>query len=339
MTEKYTESTLRSKELLKSAIAFIGIHQLSANPVNYTVCYEYLQGNQPLLKQAIDQTISEKIPLTNTMMEQWFETWLADYDPVSLKQSQSDLLHIIATLTESTAQAEADVHEFAQALQHSEKALVDSHSSLENIVAYLLASTNSMQLSMAQMKQQIQESRLEITALQEKLERATAESLTDPLTGLTNRKGLTTAVEKLAISADTNSAPCLLMIDIDHFKKINDTFGHLLGDKVIQVVAETLKKQIKGKDTAARYGGEEFCVMLPETALKDAVKVADNIRFAIEKTRIKRSSDDQEICRVTISLGVARLQPGESITALFERADGAMYRSKNDGRNRVSFIE
>jgi diguanylate cyclase len=336
---KYFESTVRSKELLKHAIAFIGTHRLSANPLNYTVCYEYLLGNQPLLKEAIDKTIAAQHSLTDQMMEKWFETFISGYDQASLRQSQSDLIDVITKLNDSTLQAEANVNQFDQALRHSEKELVESNNSLEGIVAHLIASTKSMHVSMEMMRQQIQESRQEINTLQERLERATVEAMSDPLTGLTNRKGLAQAIEQVVLSSEEiNSYPCLLMMDIDHFKKINDTYGHLLGDRVIKVVADTLRNQIKGKDTAARYGGEEFCVLLPETELTDAVKVAENIRLAVEKTRIKRSSDNQEICRMTISIGVARYKPFESITALFERADTALYRSKNEGRNRVTFI-
>jgi len=337
---KYFESTLRSKELLKNAISFIGTHRLSANPVNYTVCYEYLLANNPLLKQAIDKAISENIMLTDQMMGQWFETFLSGYDQAGLRQSQADLIDVISKLAESAVLAEDNVNQFDKVLRHSEKELVDSNASLESIVAHLLASTRSMQASMELMREQIQESKQEITSLQERLERAAEEALTDPLTGLTNRKGLSKAIEQAVLSVEQlNSYPCLLMMDIDHFKKINDTFGHLLGDRVIKVVAETLKNQVKGKDTAARYGGEEFSVLLPETELMDAVKVAENIRLAIERTRIKRASDNQEICRMTISIGVARHKPDEPIMALFERADNALYRSKNEGRNRVTFSE
>ncbi|MGZ8935098.1 MAG: diguanylate cyclase, partial [Methylobacter sp.] len=328
-TSKYFESTLRSKELLKLAISFIGTHHLSANPVNYTVCYEYLLGNRPLLKQEIEKTISEKIPLTDPMMEKWFETFLTGYDQASLRQAQADLMAVISKLSDSTSLAEVNVNQFGQTLGHSEKALANSNSSLESIVIHLLASTQSMQASLEVMKQQIQESRQEINSLQDRLESAIEEALSDPLTGLLNRKGLYKAIEKVVLSLEElNSYPCLLMMDIDHFKNINDTFGHPLGDRVIKAVGDILKNQIKGKDTAARYGGEEFCVVLPETELPDAVKVAENIRRMIEKTRIKRSSDNQEICRVTISIGVTRYQPDESITALFERADSALYRSK-----------
>lgn len=337
---KYFESTLRSKELLKNTVAFIGTHRLSANPVNYTVCYEYLLAHNPLLKQAVDQTIAGHIPLTDKLMEKWFETFLSDYDSVNLKQSQDALIDVISKLTESTLLAEENVNQFDQVLRYSEKELTGANASLESVVAHLLVNTRTMQASMELMKQQMNESKQEINSLQERLERATEEALSDPLTGLTNRKGLSKAIEKALLSTDgLNSYPCLLMMDIDYFKKINDTFGHPLGDKVIKVVGETVKSQIKGQDTAARYGGEEFCVLLPETELMDAVKLAENIRLAVEKTRIKRSSDNQEICRMTISIGVARYKSEESITSLFERADNALYQSKNDGRNRVTFLE
>jgi diguanylate cyclase len=339
-TIKYPESNIQSRELLKQAISFIGTYQLSANPLNYTVCYEYLSGNHPLLTEDINQAIRESSQLTNQKMEQWFYNFLSEYDLTSLKQSQTDLVEFIAALSEVTVLAERNVSQFGQTLQQTEKELDAPNGSLESIMAHLLASTKSTQASMELLRQQIQESRHEIAILQSRLEKVSEEALTDALTGLVNRKGLSKSIDAaLLYSEEVKSYPSLLMVDIDHFKKINDTYGHLLGDRVIKVVGETLKRQIKGKDTAARYGGEEFSVLLPETELRDAVKLADKIRSCVENTRIKRVSDQQEIGRVTISIGVARYQPKEPIADFFERADSALYRSKNEGRNRVTFID
>jgi diguanylate cyclase len=336
---KYFDSTSRSKELLKYSIAFIGSHRLSANPINYTVSYEYLSGGHSLLKKTVDKALSDKTTLTDQMMGQWFETFFSADDQTVLSQSQADLMAVIAKITESAILAEENVSQFDNVLRLSEKELINASTPLESVVAQLLVNTRTMQVSMELMRQQMKESKEEISSLQERLERATEEALTDALTGLTNRKGLSKAIDKALVSAEEiASYPCLLMLDIDHFKKINDTHGHLLGDRVIKIVAETIRNQVKGKDTAARYGGEEFCVLLPETALSDAEKLADNIRLAVEKTRIKRASDNQEICRVTISVGVARFKQEESISAFFERADGALYQSKNDGRNRVTAV-
>ncbi len=334
------ESALESRELLKKAIAFIGTHQLSANPVNYSVCYEYLLATHPDLKKEIDQAILGGSELTDTMMAHWFKTYLSEYDITHLQQSKTDLIDIISALAKSAHLAEENVEQFGQTLQLSEKELAKPNSSLEAIVTHLLASTNSIQASMGLMRRQIQESRQEIDALQERLEKISEETLTDSLTGLANRKGLTKALEA-AISSidDLKPLPCILMIDIDNFKNINDTHGHLLGDKVIKAVSDILSYQIKGKDTAARYGGEEFCVLLPETELQGAVKLAENIRLIVENTRIKRAKDQQEICRVTISIGVTRYHLKEALTDFLDRADKALYRSKHDGRNIVTFIE
>lgn len=340
MSTRLPESALESRELLKKAIAFIGSHHLSANPVNYSVCYEYLLATHLDLKKEIDQAILEGSELTDKIMAHWFKTHLSEYDLTHLQQSKTDLIDIISALAESAHVAEENVEQFGQTLQLSEKELTKPNSSLDAIVSHLLASTNSIQASMGLMRRQIQESRQEINALQERLEKISEEAMTDSLTGLANRKGLTKALEAAVSSiGDLSPSPCALMIDIDNFKNINDTHGHLLGDRVIKAVGDALSNQIKGKDTAARYGGEEFCVLLPETELQGAVKLAENIRLIIENTRIKRAKDQQEICRVTISIGVTRYRLNESITAFLGRADKALYRSKNDGRNLVTFIE
>ncbi len=334
------ESALESREMLKQAIAFIGAHHLSANPVNYTVCYEYLLGAHPALKREIDKAIQGKVELTDPMMAHWFKVYLSEYDLTHLQQSKADLIDIISSLANSANLTEENVNQFGHTLKRSEKELAEPNSSLETIVTHLLASTKSIQASMGMMRQQIQDSRHEINALQERLEKISEEAMTDSLTGLVNRKGLTKAIEA-AISSigELTSSPCILMIDIDNFKNINDTHGHLLGDNVIKVVGDTLNNQTKGKDTAARYGGEEFCVLLPETDLQGAVKLAESIRQIVENTRIKRAKSQEEICRITVSIGVTRYRLKEPISDFFERADKALYRSKHDGRNLVTHIE
>ena len=338
MPEKMQE-VRQSTELLKQIIRFFGQYQIAATPVNYTVCYEYFQGGHLLLSQAIDKTIKDRVRINCDMMQSWFETFLLGYDLKDLQQSQTDLSRITKQLHFITAQAEENVTQFDNSLNDCKNELNETTNAtlISSVVSQLLSSTSSMQVAMEQMKQQMKDSKQEIASLHDRLEMATEEALTDPLTGLINRKGLSISIdEALTIAQQTQKYPCLLMLDIDHFKKINDTFGHLLGDKAIKMVAETLKKQIKGKDTATRYGGEEFCVLLPETEIQNAWSVAENIRRTIERMSIKRAKDKQEICRMTISIGIARYQPGEAITDFIGRADNALYESKNTGRNKVT---
>ena len=130
---------------------------------------------------------------------------------------------------------------------------------------------------------------------------------------------------------------CLLMIDIDHFKKFNDTFGHQIGDSVLQIVARNLHESVKGKDLAARYGGEEFAVILPETNLDNAAKLAEGIRANLAKKELKNAKKTSETYGRggRFSVGVAHRCQDEPLTDFVQRADEALYAAKQDGRNRV----
>ena len=126
-----------------------------------------------------------------------------------------------------------------------------------------------------------------------------------------------------------------MLADIDHFKTFNDTFGHLIGDQVLRLVALALKDNVKGRDIAARYGGEEFAVILPETSLRQATTVGEHIRRAVMGKELMKRSTGENLGRITVSVGVASLHRGESVAALIERADNCLYAAKRNGRNRV----
>lgn len=160
---------------------------------------------------------------------------------------------------------------------------------------------------------------------------------TDPLTQLLNRRALTeriTAEMERALRYDSTLA--LLMIDLDHFKKVNDTYGHLVGDDVLRDVGQLLNQTIRGSDITARYGGEEFLVLLPETDDGGAVAFAERIRAAVEEHPFARDSMTEPL-RLTASVGVAVFPAAriENVEDLFARADAALYRAKAEGRNRV----
>lgn len=160
---------------------------------------------------------------------------------------------------------------------------------------------------------------------------------TDPLTQLLNRRALTeriTAEMERALRYDSTLA--LLMIDLDHFKRVNDTYGHLVGDDVLRDVAKLLVDTIRVSDIVARYGGEEFLVLLPETDDAGAESFADRIRAAVEEHDFTDNGEHPQL-RLTASIGVAMYPAAriESVEDLFARSDAALYRAKADGRNRV----
>ena len=125
------------------------------------------------------------------------------------------------------------------------------------------------------------------------------------------------------------------MLDIDHFKRFNDTYGHQIGDQVIKLVARTLVQTLKGRDNPARYGGEEFGIILPRTSLEDAGRVGEKIRTTLSNCRLTRKGDGEDYGQVTLSIGAALYRPGEEISDFVARADTALYAAKEGGRNRV----
>ena len=184
---------------------------------------------------------------------------------------------------------------------------------------------------------------LKLKKLQDELRRSNELLLelsnTDHLTGLFNRRYMMKALDKeLQRCVRKGGNLSLVMLDIDHFKQVNDDFGHIQGDVALQTVALKLQKELRSYDCAARYGGEEFVAILPDSTLEEALFVADRIRLAVQNTSF---SDALSTLNLTISLGVVSFSPQHSTTVdgFIKLADDAMYRAKTGGRNRVEFFD
>ena len=173
---------------------------------------------------------------------------------------------------------------------------------------------------------------IEIGYLQSKLRE---QAIRDTLTNLFNRRYLEETLEReLARAAREDYSVCVIMIDLDHFKRVNDTYGHEAGDDVLRLLGAALRESLRDVDLAARYGGEEFAIILPETDASDGLAVAEKIRKRIESTAFQWRGSP---IAVTISAGVAALpHVGWDNTQLVRNADAALYTSKRSGRNRVT---
>ena len=155
----------------------------------------------------------------------------------------------------------------------------------------------------------------------------------DPLTSLGNRRYFDRAIEPLFDVLETASTPFSIMVfDIDHFKRVNDILGHDMGDQVLKEIAARLVTNMRAVDIVARYGGEEFMIAMPDTTAGDALIAADRVRSLIAGTPI---FVDGEALQVTTSVGVAEVEPGETLRDVFKRADSALYQAKQNGRNRA----
>jgi two-component system, sensor histidine kinase LadS len=163
-------------------------------------------------------------------------------------------------------------------------------------------------------------------------------SITDALTGLFNKRYM---VSKLASEADhafrMDQPLSVIMMDLDDFKKVNDTYGHSAGDDILRALGLTIRDFIRKTDTACRYGGEEFVLIMPGTDMEKALMVAERIRRAMSE-KSYRPEGNQPLS-VTISLGLARLRPDETVYSLMDRADKGLYRAKNEGKNRTVVMD
>lgn len=157
---------------------------------------------------------------------------------------------------------------------------------------------------------------------------------TDPLTGVANRRVFFERLDaELARSTRHGNALSILMVDVDHFKTINDQHGHQVGDVVLASIAGCLRETLRTADLVARYGGEEFSIILPETSLAEATRAAERLG---ERIRGERFGNPRNAIRVTVSVGVATVRPGEASDQLVYRADAALYEAKHGGRDRVT---
>lgn len=169
-------------------------------------------------------------------------------------------------------------------------------------------------------------------ALQQREAQILSHSLTDALTGVGNRRALDRALPlEIGRAIRTGDKLSAIMCDLDHFKRVNDTYGHEAGDKVLAHFGEILRTHMRPTDILTRYGGEEFVVLTPDTDLESAVDAAERIRLHMASTTIAPLEEP-----VTVSFGVAELAPGEQATSLLRRIDNALYAAKQAGRNRVA---
>jgi diguanylate cyclase len=203
-------------------------------------------------------------------------------------------------------------------------------------VKFLIAENEKMQRDSQDLRRSLEQSRAQIQELRSNLAVAQEMGMRDSLTELRSRRYFDLSISKEIEEAHERGTPlCLVMADIDHFKRINDTFGHLIGDEILKNFSSLVLSNVKGRDIVARYGGEEFALILPHTDLEGATRLTEQIRsqLAGKKWTVKR--DGQPVGKLTASFGVAELCRGEDAERLVRRADASLYEAKNAGRNCV----
>lgn len=336
---RYKESKEQSAELLRSVLALMGQHDAAFNPVSFTVWYEFAAGMNARLTQAIEDALRTEPRLGDETLGRLYQTYVADVDPVVMQRISGALQRMMVGMAESALRTGDLAGVFCEQLLGLTVALnTNNPSAMTPFVTQALAGTAQMRSSAQELEQQILVSCREIERLQVDLIRARDEAVLDPLTRVLNRKGFDLQLASmLAQPPEPGTSHCLIMLDIDHFKLVNDTHGHVMGDRVIQALAEVLRSCVSDKAHAvARYGGEEFAIVLPNCTLDDSLTLADSVRQRTRAMKIRDRRTQAVVLTVSISAGVAAMRPGDDASALIERADAALYKSKQAGRDRVT---
>src|SRR5579871_6173082 len=299
------ESLELARKYAKSA--FERMHALEVRPVptNFCVWYAYHTGKAPELRRAIDILASNRQPFSEPVNEELYERFF------TLGREHNELRAGMARVQETLSELVSNLGEAGKSTSRYKSTLSEisgdiaadpAPDTVTVLVKRLLEETAAMQNKMELLDNQVSSSSLTIRQLRDRLEGMRREALTDSLTGIANRKAFDATLRDAARQAMENGSDLsLLFLDIDHFKRFNDTWGHQIGDQALRLVAKTLTDNVKGQDLASRYGGEEFAVILPQTALEDAVTLANKIRHAFAVRKLVKKDTGETIGGITVS--------------------------------------
>ena len=338
---RYDDTIDDSRQYLRHTLELIGKHGLPTDPLNYCIWYEYASGRNEALNAAIDKHMESSGALTEEISRQLFNQHIANGTETvtalvreELKRVFSEIISAITTTNLNFSASENNLEAIHDSLVPSL-----SEADVDKIISQIKREIKSLGSSSTSFKQQLQQATQEIDELKIKMARYRDEAIKDPLTHIDNRRGFEKKLREAADHASvSDTSLCLIIADIDHFKKVNDTHGHLVGDNVLRMVAATIKDSIKGKDLVARIGGEEFAILLPETPFDGAVKLADNMRLTFERLDLKKKNTGESLGKITLSFGVTLFKKDEIPEDFVNRADEALYQSKNTGRNKVTCL-
>lgn len=333
------DSIEKASEHAVAALSLMEKLRISPTPKNYTIWYAYLAEGYPELKRVLNLFLEKKKAFTDERGEEIFSQFF------ELSREAEEIREIGKRIENSLIQLNKIFSDAGNEASRYELQLKDFSGKITNdvmtgelqtVIGDLYHETQKMMDHTRFVEDEMNRSTAEIVELRNELKTARDESLTDPLTGIANRRCFNICLgQATSNSRETGAAMCLLMLDIDRFKEFNDRYGHQIGDEVLRLVARILQRSVRDLDTASRYGGEEFAIILPETTLEDACRLAERIHETVGTRKITRRSSEEDYGTITLSIGVALYERGEPPDDLVARADEVLYVAKQRGRDQV----
>jgi diguanylate cyclase len=338
------ETTIRGPqayELARKALEAMERHQIWPTPLNFELWIHFIGDPDGDLGKEMQRLLVAGEPFTEMVAEELAASFLPKARlNEQIRDAGDQLSRELASVAKAISAAQKSSSTYGETLADVSRGLSTSETDapdLRQIVDTLSTATRRVQRVNTSLERQLKDSTAEVSRLREHLEQVRRDATTDALTSLANRKAFDDELARACAEADANGQPlALAVIDIDHFKTFNDTWGHQTGDQVIRYVASVIGRMAPRPRFAARYGGEEFGLVFPGESAAMVRKTLEEIREEVCSRILRRRSTNEELGAVSVSAGYAERRPGESAHSLMERADAALYDSKRGGRNRVS---
>ncbi|MGD2119632.1 MAG: GGDEF domain-containing protein [Chromatiales bacterium] len=327
----------QAAEFLRLTLALLNRNRISANPLNYDLFYTYVAGKNQLLNNKIDKLLANETDWDHQEAIRLFNRFFTHCGESLSDDLRDELLQEVAQIIGSLVDIAGKTRLSNKQLKVHIDHLANSKTPADVLkaAAAIISETRAFVTESQRLEAHLLDASEEMNNLKAELINARREATTDSLTGLHNRRGFDLRLQAMISDRRKNRAPFSLIIaDLDHFKDINDTHGHLIGDKVLISLGRALRNQLRSDDYLARFGGEEFVTILPHTSLENAVVVAEKMRLAIDKLVLKNSSTGKKLGNITISLGIATYRDGENAEVFVNRCDEALYKAKKGGRNK-----
>ena len=316
-------------------------YQVLPTPQHYDLWFTFRTGTISSLTRRMGQLLGDKSSWTPSMLAALHDEFIAPASGgSSAGEAGMDTLHDIAEdLSDQIASEKDSLQTYGRALSAMSAQLSSDPTvgSLVEVLGSMAADTTRAGEHNRSLERQLATCFARIDKLKRSLSASKVEATTDQLTGLLNRRALEAKLRRALVEArsEPNTTFSILMLDVDHFKLLNDEFGHSAGDFVLRMLARLMTDSVKGRDVVARYGGEEFIILLPGTPLLSAAIVARQIATSLADKRLVHRPSQRRIGSITLSTGVAQARTGDTLMSLIERADAALYTAKASGRSQV----
>ena len=337
------ESALRGPnayDLARKVLEDMERRHIWPTALNYELWLHFVANPDGALAQEIERLLSMGEVITEGVSEQLAAAYLPKARlNEQIRDAGDQLTKELAAVAQAIKQAQRSSEQYGATLAGAGRSLDEDSGpeAIRRLVDTLTSATKRVQRENKSLAKKLDDSTAEVSRLREHLEQVRRDATTDALTNLANRKAFDDELMRACAEAVEKGEPlALAVIDIDHFKRFNDTWGHQTGDQVIRYVSSVIGRMAPPPRFAARYGGEEFAMIFPSERAADVVSTLEEIREEVSSRALKRRSTNEDLGAITVSAGVAELKHGERVDVLIERADQALYASKRNGRNQVT---